>query len=237
MVIVIPTPKKLEEFHNSTEYRCLQKLMQINPHELTLDIIPENTKGLSELYNAKLKEHFTQDYCIFMHDDVEIHDMFFVEKLKTAHKFYDIVGLAGSTTQDYSKSPLAWHHCMKQPNDARGFVSHYIPEGFVKNPKGFYNSMFFGPTPDETVMVDGLFISINMASVDNLEQPLFDEEFTFHFYDMYMACAAKKMGLKIGVFPIFVIHHGLGQFHNDPLWQELSAKFKTKYGHIRNTVS
>jgi len=163
-----------------------------------------------------------------------------------AHEKYDIVGLAGATSQDYSGNTPAWHLSVKGPRDGRGIVSHYIPaqanlNGFTNTNPGFYNSVFFGPTPAEVVMIDGLFMSFDLQKIANCprndllseeENELFDNEFSFHFYDMAMCCRAKRIyrNFKIGVWPIFTIHHGLGDFNADPLWHTLAMRFKEKYG-------
>jgi GT2 family glycosyltransferase len=231
--IVIPTPLSEEllesTFPHSVAKKTVDALPKRYPNELEIHYIYENTQGLSELYNTFLSQSasISNDVVIFMHDDVEIHDAFFVEKLKAAHKTYDVVGLAGSTSQVYSKTkPTAWHHCVKSPEDGRGFVSHYIPTGEHNKGASYYNSSFFGPTPSPVVLIDGLFISVNVEAcrAKNVE---FDKQFEFHHYDMQFCVNAVEKGLKIGVWPIFVVHHGLGEFANDPRWQKSHHDFLT----------
>lgn len=227
--IVVPTPKTLEEYEQTLAHRCLDKIcISEKNYEIVLDIESSNKKGLSELYQEKLKS-CKEDYILFIHDDLEIHDLFLFEKLIAAHEKYDIVGLAGATSQTYSRScPPAWHLCCTGfPQNARGIVSHYIPANSDTAVESHVNSVFFGPTPARVVSIDGLFMSFKTSVLDNNET-LFDSTYTFHFYDLQMCINANKKNYSIGVYPIFCIHHGLGHFANDSVWNELANKFLTQ---------
>jgi len=257
--IVIPTQLTISEFHKSDCYKCLQEVCSSNDYAKTgcdYRIVPfcENKIGLSELYQSYLDgtEIEDADYVIFMHDDLVIHDHFVFKKLINAHQTYDIVGLAGATSQDYTKSgPPVWHLAMDHPSDGRGFVSHFVPKGFNGAPEPYVNSAYFGPSPSPVVVIDGLFISIKLSSIftkdtdDDLRYldcsmhhatQLFDKEFTFHHYDLSFAWNAHDHDLSMGVCPIFCIHAGLGEFRDDNLWQDLAKRFKAKYGHYKNKV-
>jgi GT2 family glycosyltransferase len=234
--IVIPTKKNQQDFTKTTPYQTIIKnIKNGSDFSINLDIVFENRKGLSELYQEKLNK-FEEDYIIFMHDDLEIHDSFVFEKLIKAHNLYDIIGLAGSISQDYTTDiPPVWHLSGNGPQNSRGIVGHYIPQSFGGAKTAHVNSMFFGPTPSEVVVIDGLFMSFRKQSIQN-KNNIFDKDFSFHFYDMAACIKAIQNGLTIGVYPIFCIHYGLGEFNIDPLWHELAAKFKQKYGYIRTTI-
>jgi GT2 family glycosyltransferase len=234
--ITVPTKQTKEQFSSSQCYKCLQSLIhsKINVKNDDVNIIlrpfTENSQGLSELYQDELNKNDC-DYAIFMHDDLEIHDHFFFDKLIKAHEFYDVVGLAGSTSQNYNtNNPMVWHLCREKPEHSRGIVNHYIPKGFNGVEQNHINSAYFGQTPSPVVVIDGLFMSFKMSSLTD-KQEIFDRQFTFHHYDMGMCCKAFDLGLKIGVWPIFVIHHGLGEFANDKTWQKHAQEFKEKYGN------
>ena len=232
MRIVIPTQKTEDEYRKSQAYLSL-KAIQTNLvrrsdmvyTEFIISIFPENTTGLPELYNNVLAQDIDREdnIIVFLHDDVEIHDIFFVEKLLKAHEKYDIVGLAGAATQKYDRDlPSVWHLSMAKPSDGRGFVSHAIPHN-----GGYINSAYFGPTPSSVVLIDGLMISVN-RQVLNEKDIKFDESFKFHHYDMSFCYQANAKDAKIGVWPIFVIHHGLGEFDTDD-WRQSDKNFKQKY--------
>ena len=227
--IVIPTKQNVEDYKQSTPYKhleSLQKIWDIDNHSVQIDIIGNNTTGLSELYQEILDNSHNYDYVLFMHDDLEIHDHFLCAKLIAAHKSYDIVGLAGAQSQDYTLNvPLVWHLCKKHPGHGRGIVSHVIPKGFQNTSETYVNSAFFGPTPGKVAVIDGLFMSFKMSSVKN-SPILFNSKYTFHYYDMAMCVNANDCGLEVGVWPIYCVHYGLGEFDNDALFVKPKTKLR-----------
>lgn len=250
MRVVIPTQKSLQEYEKTTQFQCLKRLQidyednnrgEYYPYEnFTIDIYYNNTIGLSQLYNDCLWNSCKdEDIVVFLHDDVEIHDAFFVDKLKKAHEQYNIVGLAGATTQHYSTDkPSVWHLCVQHNDSVKGFVSHYIYKGFHGAKESHYNSSYFGPTPGPVVVIDGLFISVDVKKVkDKLKEDLlFDGHFKWHHYDINMSICAYNHGVTIGVFPIFCIHHGLGEFINVPEWKQSHEQFLKKYNGFKMNV-
>lgn len=235
--IIIPTQKNKDQYNSSSTCECIETICKDSTVQKNLNIngtvipILENKTGLSELYQNVLNESVDYDYVLFMHDDLEIHDHFLFKKLLKAHEQYDIVGLAGATTQDYSKDvPMVWHLSRERPEHSRGIVNHYIPKGFNGVAETHINSAYFGPTPGPVVVIDGLFMSFKMSSLKGKGE-VFDRNYTFHHYDLAMCVKAYDMNLKIGVWPIFVIHYGLGEFADDKTWQRHAQEFKQQYGH------
>lgn len=233
-VIVVPTPKSEEEYKRSQPYNNLSSIPNSEFEHITIDIVSNNTKGISQIYNEKLEMYSSWDHIhnvVFMHDDVEIHDLFFQKKLQKAHEKYDVVGLAGATRQNYTKMPHgpAWHLCLDGNSSVgRGFVSHTIPANVGGYNFPYVNSSYFGPSPSEVCFVDGLFMSFKMDSFR--KNPIkFKEKYTFHHYDMSACAELKKANFSIGVWPIYVVHYGLGEFQNDPLWHTLAAEFAKEY--------
>ncbi len=224
---VIPTIKTEQAHIDSIPYKCLISVLQhIKDYKIT--ILPENRKGFCKLYNEFISST-TADVLVFMHDDIEIHDYFFYEKIIKAHKQYNIVGVAGAASQQYNTSSTpAWHLCMIDNKDGRGFLSHQIPANTTSYPFPYINSSYFGPTPAEVVFIDGVLTSFDVIKVRD-SQVKFNETYTFHHYDMSMCADARYNNLSIGVTPIFGIHHGLGVFHTDPLWHQLAANFINDY--------
>jgi GT2 family glycosyltransferase len=237
--------KTVEEYRNSHFFECIDKLENDNSeqYDVSIELFCENKTSLSELYQNCLNKSSKYDYVIFMHDDLEIHDQFFFEKLIKAHEQYDIVGLAGATSQDYStiimpsgqELPLVWHLRKTKPEHGRGIVSHTIPKGFNGCEFSHINSAYFGPTPCRVAVIDGLFMSFKMESLKEKDE-VFDRDFTFHHYDMGMAVRANIMSLTMGVYPIFCIHHGLGEYANDKTWHLMAEKFKQKYSNYKTEV-
>lgn len=173
-----------------------------------------NTKGLSEVYNSFITEKYKDHIMVFVHDDVYLDDRLVLEKLHAAHEVYDIVGLAGCK-DPVVKSPPLWH-VMAPKENLRGFVSHELPQGI--------SMANFGPTRTSVDLIDGLFMSVDVSKL--LESGVrFDEEFTFHFYDLAFCLRAKEH--TIGVWDIFVRHEGTGQ--PDATWHSLQERFIEKY--------
>lgn len=223
--IIIPTPLSEEDIKLSYPQAECQKILNDianNDPNIDLEYVYENTEGLSKIYNKFLSKYKNSDTIVLLlHDDVEIHDRFFYKKLIKAHEYYDIVGLAGATKQTYNKnSPALWHHCSDDATkNLRGIVAHFFPPNT-------YNSVFFGKTPSEVNVIDGLFMSFNMKTI---KEKIFDEDFDFHHYDLAMCQKAVEKGYSIGVWLIFVVHHGLGEFNNDE-WKNSNELFLKKYG-------
>jgi GT2 family glycosyltransferase len=239
MRIVIPTQKTEEEYWASDPGRTVKAAKHLTKVDIKyqdedwfmlkdnfdVDVIEKNETGLGKLYNQYLNDE--SDIIVFMHDDLEIHDLFFYEKLVEAHKHYDVVGLAGASRQEYKKDvPSLWHMACNQfrmvgnkMGEGRGFVSHKHLHGLSFD--------WFGQTPAPTVFIDGLFMSFNMKRVKETGFT-FDEDFEWHHYDITACLRAKEKGLSMGVWPIFAVHHGLGEW-NTPEWHKSDKLFKEKY--------
>jgi hypothetical protein len=87
----------------------------------------------------------------------------------------------------------------------------------------------FGPTPSRVALIDGLFMAIHLPSI--LDKGWrFNENYTFHHYDLASCIDANRKGLKIGVYPIHVIHQSPGLLSmEDKLWKDSNQKFLQEY--------
>jgi hypothetical protein len=184
-------------------------------------IIENNKDGLSKIYNKFLTEEYKKEYVIFLHDDVLIEDLFFEEKIQLAFEKYDIIGLAGAKNCDLSVEKCAWH-LMTSPQNYVGEVAH------SKNKKAW--TTVFGSTDQRALLLDGLFIGVNveMALSKNLK---WDENFDFHHYDIAFCLNANTLKIKAGVFPLRVVHYGLGDSMLSESWENSNSKFKKIYSN------
>jgi GT2 family glycosyltransferase len=215
--IVVATPQPEKAYWSSVQGQMILSNEESTSSTIVdVEVVAESTTGLSKLYNQFIQEAGPEEILTFIHDDVEIHDGFFCKKLKYAHKNYPIVGLAGLVDTPEIKTRCMWHLMGEKKS---GFVSHKISPST-------YNSSYFGPSPQEVNLIDGLCISVVPEKLKQADV-WFDEDFDFHFYDLAFCMRARKAGLKITTWPIFVIHHGLG--HPDKNFNELEQKFKKKY--------
>lgn len=216
--IIASESKTLEEFKNRPIWNSLESLYKLHPEKVfNFFIVKNNKKGLSTLYNEFLnKKEYEKDILLFVHDDVEIEDLFLVEKLNDSP--YVVSGLAGCNQIDLAKPP-AWH-LMSDRNSQLGEVSH-TKEGKVW-------TTVFGPTKGRALLIDGLFIAVNVEKA--LEKQIkFDEEFDFHHYDLAFCLDCNSKKASVGVIPIRVVHHGLGDSMLTPEWNTSSKKFREKF--------
>ena len=162
-----------------------------------------NKENIGKHYNKVLKMAVDEKYdtVILMHDDVQMDDFGYSDKLKEAFKEYDIVGLAGAK-QAEMKQPALWHLMSKQ-EDWSGAVAHHANEKqiFMTN---------FGPTPARCLILDGLFLAIKVSSLT--PKIKFDENLPAiaHHYDIDFCLNANKHKLKLTTWPIWVIHKSAG---------------------------
>jgi hypothetical protein len=190
-----------------------------------LDVVWDNRLGLSSAYNAKLRKYAATEveFLVFVHDDVYIDDLKLPDKLTAAHAKlgYDIIGAAGAV-QARVAEPALWH-LMSERTQHRGFVHHFLDNGQV-------HCSSFGPTPSEVVLIDGVFMAVHLPSVVRKGWQ-FNENYEFHHYDLASCLDAKKKGLRIGVYPIHIIHESPGlDSTSNPTWRASNQRFLTEYG-------
>lgn len=217
LIIVSATKSTVVDFYNKTPLGI--SLDKLGVSRKNIKIFAENTEGLPKLYNKFLTSEYKDKHVLFIHDDVMIKDLFFNEILIIAFEQYDIIGLAGSKTCDLAAPVQAWH-MMTDRDNMVGEVAH--------GRGGKVWTSVFGPTNSRALVIDGLFIGVNVnkAIEKNL---LFDETFDFHHYDISFSLRANKARISTGVSPLNVIHFGLGDSMNSPEWRESSEKFKKLY--------
>lgn len=186
----------------------------------------ENKTGLSTIYNGILNEHAGRDeIVIFVHDDVTIGDLFIQEKLNEAvgPLGFAIVGLAGTSSFNLmlDKQITMW---LQPPQEALS--------GAVEHPAGNNTNMNFwsvyGPTPRRCVVMDGLFLAVDLAKIGDLR---FDEQFEFHFYDLDLCLSAHRAGLLLGTTNVYVNHQSGGSYNN-PAFFATQERFRQKWRNL-----
>ncbi len=187
----------------------------------------ENADGLSASYNNFLnsKEADEYDAVIFCHDDLYIDDLKLEQKLMKAFDLgYDIVGLAGCINPAIQK-PALWHLMAGgvQGGNLRGRVGH-----FADNNSDDYFVTSFGKTPSRVIILDGLFLAVNIKAAKAAKWK-FNENYNFHHYDIASCLDANSKKLRLGVYPINVMHrsHGLKDF--DKKFTESEERFLKEY--------
>jgi Glycosyltransferase like family len=228
MTFAIVSCTQRSDYKQTLLYRSLAKLERdsnINFLDRTT-FITNNKIGLSEAYNAfwKKEPNNVNDFIIFAHDDMWIDDATFIQKLDRGHKTYDIIGLAGGVNP-IIKSPALWHLMCGgfHGGNLRGFAGHISPDSEKVSITNF------GPTPDRVAIVDGAFMSVNIKRAEQVGWQ-FNENYTFHHYDLSSCLDANKKKLKVGVVPILTYHASPGLLDiNDKTFNENQKKFLAEY--------
>ena len=192
VVLVSATRKDPSQANELEIYRSFND--GLNTPYYKLDIVWNNSEGMPTVYNRKLEEYKNSDveFLVCVHDDVYIDDLKLYDKLKAANVRYNynIIGLAGGLNPRLT-DPALWH-IMTERNQQRGEVAH---------PAGNSNQIMttsFGPTPSRVAIADGLFLAIHMPTVSNTGWK-FNENYTFHHYDISSCIDANRKNLRIGV--------------------------------------
>jgi len=225
LIVTATKSKNIEEFQTRPLFKSLNRLYDHykNVPNCSFDyvIIPNNSDGLSKVYNQFITEENNSKILLFVHDDLEIEEIALIEKLNEAIEKFDIVGLAG--TNDFKIGDVTWHlnntGQWRDKDKLSGTVGHKIDGKF-------FNSVF-GEVPKRCIVIDGLFIAINVEKV--LEKDWkFDESFNFNFYDLSSCLSANTKGLKLGTWNIPVIHYsgggGPNGYGSEP-WKQDAQKF------------
>jgi len=211
---------------NTLAFKSLKGILEKIPSRFNIIFKANNTDGLSKAYNDVVSEHKSKyDYIVFLHDDVFVDDVNVCDKLERAHSQFDIVGLAGGLVPQI-KQPALWHLM------CGGFGSGNL-RGAVAHPASKDQIMVtnFGPTPSRVAILDGLFISIDVRKVQNVGWK-FNENYSFHHYDIASSIDANKKKLKLGVAPIWVMHSSPGLLDvNDKLFSDSQIKFLSEYSN------
>jgi hypothetical protein len=191
----------------------------INPNNVLF--FGNNKQPLPVIYNEALDICKTK-LVIFTHDDVYINCGDFEKRIRYYSDMYDVFGLAGNT-QITVKEPVLWH-LMTERQNLRGCVAHGMDENNY-----MYTS--FGPVPSRVLMIDGVFMAVNMPC--NVK---FDESNPahFHFYDLMFSLDCNLAKVKVGVGDIPIIHNSPGLSNVSEQWKQGQKYFLTKYNKYLN---
>jgi hypothetical protein len=203
------------------EDTLLYKSLNIKYYDIPVHYEEKNTKSLQSCYNSFLEDarNNNVDICVFVHDDVFINCRDLLHRLDDYGKMYTVFGLAGASTCKV-KEPALWH-LMSERKDQRGNVAHGHPEQYQ------YTS--FGPLPGRALVIDGVFIGINIQSLPTTVK--FDESYPskFHYYDLDFSLECNKNSIKIGVVDIPIIHSSPGLTNPNKEFYEGQKYFINKW--------
>lgn len=222
IVVICTAAKNAEEFKQKPVYESLEKMHKLYAaSEFDVRIIGNNSRGLSENYNKFINDDSYKDKILtFIHDDLELNDLFLVEKLNNSP--YTVTGVAGSKTIDLSSPKMAWHLATTRQN--------MVGEVLHKKDNKVWTTVF-GESDSRALIIDGLFISIKMNEFYE-KKARFNEKFLFHHYDISFCLECHKNKIKVGVIPLNIIHHGMGDSMMSNEWETSNTIFKQEYKNI-----
>ena len=181
-----------------------------------------NTDNIGKHYNKVLEMAISEGYdtVILMHDDVQMDDWGWSDKLEEAFKEYDVVGLAGAK-QAQIRPPALWHLMSKQ-EDWSGAVAH------PANDKQIFMTNF-GPTPQRCLILDGVFLAVKVKSLT--PEIRFDESIPAiaHHYDLDFCLTCNKHKLKLTTWPLWVVHKSPGLKEKDQMFDKSEQYFINKW--------
>ena len=180
-----------------------------------------NSESLQKCYNEFLDDAYDNNVSIavFMHDDVFINCNDLKFRLLDSSERYVVFGLAGATSCKIKK-PALWH-LMSLVQEQRGCVAH--------GSEGRYQYTSFGPLPDRCLLIDGVFIGINIEKLPR--EVRFDESYPsrFHYYDLDFSLECNRNKVKIGVVDIPIIHQSPGLTSPDEEYYKGEEYFINKW--------
>lgn len=190
---------------------------------LKFSIFCDNFDGLPVIYNQAIDNAEEGAYLIFVHDDVWIDDYFLVQRVIDGLGKYDIIGVAGNSSRsDFQPAWIFPDGSLRR--DSEDNLSGVVAHG--ETPFGQIN--FFGNTPKEVILLDGVFLAAKKNSLIKANI-LFDERFDFNFYDLDFCRVAINKGLKLGTWPIAITHQSCGVF-GSPAWKLAYQVYLNKWG-------
>ena len=184
-----------------------------------------NTSGLPGLYNAAIDAARERPaILVFVHDDVHLCDFYWPWQLASGLASFGLIGLAGNRRRVPNQPSWAF------PDTGFTFDANENLSGIVGHGNGFPPETLsvFGPPQQEVKLLDGVLLACRSETM--LRHGLrFDERFDFHFYDLDLCRQAEACGVRIGTWPLSVVHESSGDF-DSPAWREGYATYLRKWG-------
>jgi len=203
-------------------YKCLRDYKyddEIMGYEVHYE--EKNTKSLQKCYNSFLEDarRNSINIALFIHDDVYINTRDLYNLVSDSAKKFQVFGLAGATTCKIG-TPALWH-LMSERQSQLGCVGHGTKDNYT------YTS--FGPVNKRALLIDGVFIGINIGELPNNVK--FDESYPskFHYYDLDFSLECNRNNVKIGVVDIPIIHSSPGLTSPDKEFYDGQQYFINKW--------
>ena len=188
-----------------------------------------NTRGLPECYNLALDATGEYDeILVFLHDDVFLPDLFWVQRLAEGLKAFDMVGVAGNKRRLPGQPAWAFKRISPRDNSLEWDEGEYL-SGTVAHGSGFPCKVTrYGPEGQACLLLDGVLLAARKSAFAR-HGIRFDPRFRFHFYDLDICRQFEQAGLSMGTCSISVIHESGGNY-GEPAWAQAYEAYLEKWG-------
>ncbi len=181
---------------------------------MIVNVTCKNERGLANIYNRAIRESGDDEALLLVHDDVLIEDFYLYTRVREGLEAFDVVGVAGNVSPEAGQP--TWTHVRQADGSLKlcergvlsGIVGHIVQE---KKRLSFY-----GPVPRQCGLLDGCFLAVRPKTLRD-KGIWFDEQFGFHFYDLDFCRSCTARGLRLGTWPVAIIHGSRGNFQT-PEW-------------------
>lgn len=211
------------DFHaNSALGRCL-RLAYGDVPILELALFPGGNPGLPAVYNRAIRDAADRPaVLVFVHDDIHLLDLYWIDRLYVALGQFHVVGLVGSTRR-LPRQP-GWR--FRDERFTLEDAAHL--SGAIAHGPSFPASVRRFGAVGPCKLLDGVFLA---ARSDNLiaNDLRFDERFDFHCWDLDFCRQAEAKGMIMGTAPIGVLHESRGKFLTDA-WSAAFETYCAKWG-------
>ncbi|MFM7086679.1 MAG: tetratricopeptide repeat protein [Cyanobium sp.] len=163
-----------------------------------------NRDPLALTYNQGLEQADDDSLVLFCHDDVWLGEAPLLPALHEALERFDLVGVAGNGRRQ-SGQQAWWLNPADGSWDHPHLVGHLL-HGSPEAPQ----LQRYGPSPAPAKLLDGVVLA-GRAAVLRRAGLRFDPRLPFHFYDLDVCRRAERAGLRLGVWPLELIHASGGQ--------------------------
>ena len=188
---------------------------------ITYEVVrARNAKSLTAAYNRGI-EMSRGELLVFCHDDIEIMQADFGQRLLADFEQYDVFGVAGTSRMvdgywGTAGQPLLFGQVLQKDQDKDGYTLYMFD---------FHDK----PMP-QIQGLDGLFIAARREAAEHIgfDQERFDG---FHLYDADFSFRAHLAGLRVGVSRWILLFH---QSHGDKNaeWQRGMDRFQEKFREV-----